>query len=87
MSRYPTKTEITEIVKLYLVEQAEKIGFLDGLQVFNVAGVMRDLNIIGDSYYGYTFANPSQDAFIKAARDNLRPRYKSMLAEPAGKGK
>jgi len=71
MSRYASKAELVEVIKSGIAVDYNKLGTPKGVEFFNVAGLIRDCNLTGDGYYGWTMdATPEQ--FYAAILANVR---------------
>lgn len=83
MSRYPTKTELIDTVRESIVQDSAGTGLPTDPAAYNFTGVLRDLNIIGDSTNGWTFEHQGREAFVAALASNLRPHLAPPTPAPA----
>lgn len=78
MSRYPTKAELINVVKDTIVTDHNNLGTPKTLKAFNLTGILRDLDIVGDRTYGWTMMACSEAEFTTAILNNLRPSWKHL---------
>lgn len=76
MSRYASKAELIGVIKQTIETDYNKTGLPTDLGAYNFAGIMRDLGVGGDSYYGWiTDYGVDFEAVLLA---NLRPAYRGL---------
>lgn len=76
MSRYATKAELIEVVKSTIATDHCNLGTPKDTKAFNLAGIIRDIQIIGDGHYGYTM-NVGPDEFKTIIKRHLRPGWQT----------
>ena len=72
MSRYPTKRELTDVVRSTIAADHNQTGLPTDVGRYNLSGILRDLDVMGDGYHGYTFRHYGREPFVEALRNNLR---------------
>lgn len=77
MSRYATKAELIDVIKHTIATDYNHTGLPTDLAAYNFAGILRDMEVDGDAYYGWTYAYDRID-FAEVLRDNLRPAYRGL---------
>lgn len=83
MSRYPSKTELVDVIKHTVATDWNKLGTPKTLKAFNVSGIIRDLKPMGGYPYGWTFEVCDAEGFKRAVYSNLRPSYRQMVPTEA----
>ncbi|HEY7822674.1 MAG TPA: hypothetical protein VIG24_07580 [Acidimicrobiia bacterium] len=72
MSRYASKRELVDVIRQTIATDHNRTGLPTDVGAYNFAGVLRDLDIIGDPMYGYTTRECGSEMFARALRNNLR---------------
>lgn len=77
MSRYNTKKELLDVIRSTIETDYNRTG----VSSVNMSAFLRDVEVIGDSYYGYTTMKTG-DEFVDAIRRHARgPLYASQSDE------
>lgn len=71
MSRYASKAELVEVIKDTIRTDWNQTGMPTDVAAYNLAGILRELDIQGEGIYGWTCMNCSPD-WPGMLRRNLR---------------